>query len=68
MKLPLCGDPVGNVVDGQKIWNLQAVVPVCDLQRLLLIALCLSFLILRAFPPLLRPVKKSSRLSIVFHL
>lgn len=31
MKLPLCGHPVGNVVDGQKIWNLQAIVPVHDL-------------------------------------
>lgn len=45
MKPPLCGDAVGNVVDGQKIWNLQAAVPVGDLQPLLLIDLCLGFLI-----------------------
>lgn len=45
MKLPLCGDAVSNVVDGQKMWNLQATVPVRDLRPLLLIGLCLSFLI-----------------------
>lgn len=44
-KVPLGGDPAGNVEDGQKIWDCQAVVPACDLQPLVLIHLCLRFLL-----------------------